>query len=187
MNIEATIDLMLELDRLEALPRSGFLLRGVRNPESVAAHVYGTTLWAMLIADAIEGADALKAMRMALLHELGESKLTDVPIRGAKYLPKGAKEAGELSITEELLEPLAEQGTAYLGLYREYLAGESLEARIVAVADKVHMMMKVLSYERSGQRGLDEFWEVKKNFEEHGLPFIDDLFAELRARRPAGF
>jgi putative hydrolase of HD superfamily len=74
---------------LKRLPRTGWLLAGIRQPESVADHAYATTLLAMLLADAInadyaiagleEPLDVARVLRIALLHDLAESQLTDLP------------------------------------------------------------------------------------------------------------
>jgi len=183
MKIKETLDFLLEADRLEAFPRMGYLMRGVPRPESVAAHVHGTIWVAMMLADAIPGANVERTMRLALLHDLGEVRLTDIPYRGGLHFPPGVKDAAELSVADALLSKLGAAGQRYLDLFREYQAGESLEARIVLAADKLQMILKVVRYEQAGQRGLDDFWNTPENFRDHGLPLVADLFAELVARR----
>jgi len=183
VSLTKVLELAMQLDRLESLPRMGWLMRGVRQPESVAAHVFGVACWAMLLADRLDGIDVLKVLRMALLHELGEIKLTDIPRIAESYLPAGAKDAAERRIAAELLAPLGEQGEAYLALFAEYQAGQSLEARLVRGADKLQMMGKTLCYEQDGYRRLAEFWRFPPNFADHEIPEVRTLFAELRARR----
>lgn len=182
MALTEILDLALEIDRLEALPRMGWLMRGVRQPESVAAHAYGVACWAMLLADRLGGVETLKVLRMALLHELGEIKLTDIPKVGEQYLPAGAKEEAERRIAAELLAPLADWGEEYAALFAEYQAGQSPEARLVRAADKLQMMAKALRYEQSGYREIEEFWAFPGNFADQNLPEVRALFAELRAR-----
>ena len=46
------ITFLAELMRLKSTPRIGWLLRGVRDVESVAAHSFGVAVIAMLLADA---------------------------------------------------------------------------------------------------------------------------------------
>jgi 5'-deoxynucleotidase YfbR-like HD superfamily hydrolase len=184
MDAKAIVDLAWEVDRLESIPRMGWQMRGIPRPESVAAHVQGVTFWAMLLADEIEGADPLKAMRMATLHELGELKLGDIPKIAEKYLPAGAKDAAEEKITEEFLALLGAKGAPLMELFREFQQGESLEARIVTAADKLQMMLKVLRYETDGFRGILGFWDYEPNFRDMGLPEARVLFEEIRGRRP---
>jgi putative hydrolase of HD superfamily len=183
MKVKETVDFLFEVDRLEAYPRMGYLMRGVPRPESVAAHVFGAVWWAMLLADAIPDADADRTMRLALLHDLGEVRMTDIPYRGGLHFPAGVKEAAERSVADALLAKLGDKGQTYVELFREYQEGTSLEARIVHVADKLQMIAKVARYEQAGQRGLDDFWNTPENFRDHGLPLAAELFAELISRR----
>ncbi len=48
METNATIAFLTELIRLKALPRTGWLLRGVRDVESIADHTFGVAWVAML-------------------------------------------------------------------------------------------------------------------------------------------
>lgn len=185
MKVREIVDLLLEVDRLEAYPRMGYLMRSVAAPESVAAHSYGMTMWAMLLVDHFPEADAEKTLRMALLHELGEVKLGDIPKRGENFLPAGAKDEAESKIAACLLAPLEELGERYRQLFEEFIAGETLEARLVKAADKLQMMAKVLRYERAGNRDMAEFWNYPPNFVEQDLDLVRALFTELRRRRPA--
>jgi putative hydrolase of HD superfamily len=178
------VELALQVDRLEALPRLGWAMRGVARPESVAAHVFGTAFWAMLLAELFPQADALKILRMALLHELGETKLGDIPKIAEAYLPANAKDAAERAVAVELLACRDAAGERQLALFDEFQQGETLEARLVRAADKLQMMAKALRYELDGQRGVRGFWRYAPNFPDYGMPEIRALFDELRSRRP---
>src|ERR1041384_1098188 len=69
------LSVLLELQRLKRLDRTGWVLRGLPpGAESVAAHSYGVALTAMLLADecaarGVEG-DVGRLLRIALLHDL---------------------------------------------------------------------------------------------------------------------
>jgi len=184
VDIPAIVDLALQVDRLEALPRIGYVMRGVGRPESVAAHVYGVVFWTMILADHVAGVDANKAMRMAILHELGEVKLGDVPKIAEAYLPPGAKDSAEGKIVAELVAQLGATGKNYLELFHDFQQLRSLEARVVAAADKLQMMLKVLRYEMDGHRGVAGFWNFEPNFRDQDLPQVRALFSEIRRRRP---
>ncbi len=179
--VERIIDLILELDVLEKLPRMGFLLQGVTDPESVAAHCFGVALTAMLMADAMEEeVDAERVLRMALLHEVSEAKVTDLPYRALRYIDPQTKSRAERAVVHDLLGPMNE---AYASLWEEFEAAETLEARIVRAADKVQMMAKVLRYEREGRGNLADFWvNVEFNENDWGIPLARALFEEIRRR-----
>jgi len=179
--VERIVDLILELDVLEKLPRMGFLLQGVTDPESVAAHCFGVALTAMLMADAMEGpVDAERVVRMALLHEVSEAKVTDLPYRTLRYIDARTKSAAERAVAHDLLEPI---GEAYTSLWEEFEAAETLEARIVRAADKIQMMAKVLRYEQEGRGNLADFWvNVEFNENDWDIPLAQGLFEEIRCR-----
>jgi len=175
------LDLILELDVLERLPRMGFLMIGVVDPESVAAHCFGVALTAVLMADAMqEPVDVERVVRMALLHEVGEARITDLPYRTLCYIDPQTKSKAEKAAAHDLLGPISKE---YAALWEEFEAAETLEARIVRAADKVQMMAKVLRYEQEGRGNLADFWRnVEFNENDRDVPLARELFKEIRRR-----
>lgn len=172
------VDTLISLDPLADLPRTGWLLRGVRPCESIADHSYGVALTVMLLVDALreEGltVDGEKALRMALVHDAPEAKTGDVPMPQKTERMDAALEELEDGISARILpEP---QRAAW----REAEDGVSLEARIVKAADKVQMMTKALIYERQQRGDLHEFWKNDKNFRDGELAVAKECFALLR-------
>jgi len=179
--VERIVDLILELDVLERMPRMGFLLGGITHPESVAAHCYAVALTAMLMADAMpEPVDAQRVLRMALLHEVSEARITDLPYEALEYIHAQTKSAAERAAAQDLLGPV---DRAYASLWEEFEAAETLEARIVRAADKIQMMAKVLQYERERRGNLADFWgNVEYNENCWGVALARKLFEEIRRR-----
>ena len=91
---------------------------------------------------------------LALLHDAGEALLGDLPHPAQALLPPGAKAAAELRAAEQLLAPLSSLAHARAA---EALAGETREARFVALCDRLQLGVQLLAYVRAGQRGLEEF------------------------------
>ena len=137
-------------------------------------------IWAL--APGVPGIDLGRALELALVHDLPEIRIGDLPRTAGRYLPEGAKATAEISALTELLAPLGERGPALLA---EFEAGETAEARLVRACDKLQLMIKVFVYERWGATGLAEFWDNECNFPEPGLTAVDELLAELRRRRAA--
>jgi putative hydrolase of HD superfamily len=183
--VERIIDLILQLDVLESLPRMGFLMEGVTSPESVAAHCFGVALTAMLMADAMpEAVDAERVMRMALLHEASEASITDLPYGALRYISPVVKSQAETAAAQDLLDPL---DRGYVALWKEFEAAETLEARLVRAADKVQMMVKVLRYERESRGNLTDFWRnTEHNEDDRGISLARELFKEIRRRKESG-
>ncbi len=163
--------LALLLDRandLKRLPRMGWLLAGVAPAESVADHSYGVAFLSLLLADFVNEAWAAeglagplsveRTLRLALLHDLAESLLTDLPKRSSALIGSGAKHAAEEEAMTSLLSSLP-GGDSHLALWQEYDAASTPEARLVKDADKLEMVHQALCYEQRGQANLDEFWQ----------------------------
>lgn len=185
---DTLLDLCLELQILDRVPRSGYVLRGVDHPESVTEHSWHVLFLVWVLGSRIEGLDVRRAVEIALVHDLAELRIGDLPRVASRYFPSGAKAAAELAAMTEILAPLPD---AALGLYREYQDAASPEARLVKACDKLQLMLKVAVYERWGTGALSEFWENPENFPDGGFPVVKELFEALRARRneeqiPAG-
>jgi putative hydrolase of HD superfamily len=176
------LDLLLEAQTLDRIPRSGFLMRGVTDPESVAEHTWHVILLVWTLGPRIEGIDVHRAMEIALLHDLAELRVGDLPRTAARYFPAGAKNSAESAAMADVLAPVADRA---LPLYEEYQQGKTAEARFVKACDKLQLMVKVAVYERWGNAALAEFWDNPDNFPDMGFPAVRELFEELRDRRNA--
>jgi len=171
---DAIVDIVQALDPLSDLPRTGWLLRGVRPCESIAEHSYATAVVAMLLVDALRERgrqiDGERVLRMALLHDAAEAKTGDVPMPSKTPEIEEALHRAEEAIVGRLLRP------DDLPLWKEAERGESLEARIVKAADKIQMMVKVLTYERQRRGDLREFWLNPRNFDDRGIDVAGEVF-----------
>ena len=157
------ISFLAELMRLKAVPRMGWLLRGVRDVESVADHSFGVAFTAMLLADQAQRQglepNVEKILRMALLHDLTEARTGDLPNTVKRYFDKGTLHAADERAADEMLSALGAIGEEYLLLWQEYEQRESLEARIVKAADKLDLLLQAREYEKGGAQNLHEFWQ----------------------------
>ncbi|MGH9361168.1 MAG: HD domain-containing protein [Thermoanaerobaculia bacterium] len=174
------LDLFLELQLLDRIPRAGYVLRGVANPESVTEHSWHVLFLVWALAAEIPEVDRERAVEIALVHDLAELRIGDLPRTAARYFPEGAKQAAETAAIDEVLAPLPERARA---VYREYLEGTTPEARLVKACDKLQLMVKVAVYERWGTGALAEFWDNPDNFPDGGFEPVRELFEELRRRR----
>ena len=131
------------------------MLAGVQRPESVAAHALGSALVALAVGPAVDPPlDVDRVASLCALHDAPEAWLGDVPRRGAEHLPDGAKHAAEDGIADRLLgalSPLARERFA------EFQAGDTREARLAWLCDKLHLGLRLLGYVRAGVRGLESF------------------------------
>ena len=165
---------LTELQRLKRLDRTGWVLRGLPNgTESVAAHSFGVSVTAMLLADKLNAqgvaVNVEKVLRIGLLHDWAEVRVGDMPRTAILYFGSEVRKQAETTAFSDIVKGVDEG--LYVGLYNEYERRESLEARLVKAADILDLLIQVLALERAGARGLDEFWEVaeKPEFNLDGL------------------
>lgn len=170
---------------LKRLPRTGWLMLGVAQPESVADHSHAVALLALLLTEQInvdpgkQGLDGPldvgRVLQIAVVHDLAESLVTDLPHRATRLIGKAAKHQAEAAALAEICAgwPNVER---VLSLWTEYAEQTSPEARLVHDADKLELVHQAMTYAATGHRNLGEF------FEGHVFhyPISAHLFAALR-------
>jgi putative hydrolase of HD superfamily len=143
---------------VKEVDRKGWSRRaGISSPESVADHIFATTLAAMVVGDFL-GLDAEKMMRMAILHDVCEVVSGD--IQPGEMEPSRKLEL-EVSALRELLRGLpAPLRESYLKCFDDFNHGTSRESLLVRDLDKLEMAMQASAYEKKGVRRelLEEFW-----------------------------
>src|SRR6266481_4957634 len=158
---------LIELQRLKNLDRTGWTLRGLApGTESVAAHSFGVGVTVMMLADALTAQgvqiDSERVLRMALLHDWAEARIGDMPRTAITYFGADARKSAESAAFADMMRGFND-GDSYQDFYQEYEQRQTLEARLVKAADAIDLLVQTLALERTGARGLDEFWEVARN------------------------
>ncbi len=176
------LDLYNRLLTLKLLPRTGWLQRGLVNVESIAEHTFGVATLALLVGDHIPGLDRGRLLAIAVVHDLAEALIGDLPASARRLFGAAAKQEAEQRAMIELLEGLP-QAEEYLDLWRDYANGSSREARLIKMLDRLEMLTQALAYERAGNRAMDEFWEDHDENWASEFPLVLDLYTNLVAAR----
>ncbi len=137
--------------------RTGWQLREVRDPESVAAHSWGVALLCFAFADRA-GVDPDRAARLAVVHDVAEARTGDVPTRAdpdAETPDPAEKARRERAALDALLAPL-EAGDALREDWEAYEARDDDVARFVKDMDLLDMCLQALKYEREERYDLGE-------------------------------
>ena len=173
---------LIELQRLKGLDRTGWPLRGLSSgTESVAAHSFGVSAAAMLLADKLvaQGVDLdmERVLRMAMIHDWAEARIGDIPRTATEYFGAEARRQAELAAFTDIVQELGRP--MYLDLFEDYEQRRSLEARLVKAADVIDLLVQVLVLEKAGYRGLNEFWEVAENVDFRLEGTVKETVAEV--------
>lgn len=140
-----------QMQHLKHLYRQGWLKAGVPRErcETVADHIFGVAMlcWLLVEAGHAPQVDPNRALRMALIHELGEIYTGD--LTPSDDVPPEEKHTRERQSLERVLEnlPGAEDIRA---LWEEFEAGNTPEAQLVRQADRLEMALQAVTYVREG-------------------------------------
>ncbi|MCO8244156.1 HD family hydrolase [Haladaptatus sp. AB643] len=168
---------LLEWFDLKDELRTGWVLRNIEAPESVAAHTWGTASLCLLYAGRAD-VDRERAVTMALIHDLGEARTGDIATRaedGREIISAAEKEAAERSAVTDLVSPF-EDGEL-VSLWEEYEARETRTARFVKDMDLVDNCLQALKYESQNR-----YDEAKSNDHFDEFENLDEFFATAAPR-----
>lgn len=165
---EPILSLLIEPQRLKRLDRTGWTLRGLpTGTESVAAHSFGVSVTAMVLADRLRServvVDIEKVLRISLLHDWAETRVGDMPRTATEFFGADIRKRAEKSAFRQIVGEIDSADSLYASLHDDYEDRRSLEAKLVKAADVIDLLVEALALERAGARGLGEFWEVTAN------------------------
>jgi len=138
-DLDGVLTFLRAAERLKNVTRSAWTSEG--RPESVAEHTWRLCLMALVLADRFPAVDAARLMQICLIHDLGEAIHGDIP--AVDQHPGAAKAAQERADLLQLLEPLSPAVRGYItGLWDEYEAAETPEARLAKALDKLETILQ---------------------------------------------
>jgi len=151
----SSIDALLDAYALKDERRTGWRLRGVDDPESVAAHAWGVAYLVLALGDRfrgdLPGVDLDRALRLAVVHDVAEAETGDVATRAdstADPVDPAAKEAAEREAMADLAGPLPDR---VRDAWEAYEARESPEAILVKECDLLDVCLQAVIYERDAR------------------------------------
>ena len=134
------LEFLRAAEALKTATRSGWTSAGER--ESVAEHTWRLCLMALALHQAFPDVDFARLVKICIIHDLGEAIGGDVPAPEQALRP-GGKAADERRDLLRLLEPLpAALRDEITGLWDEYEAAQSPEARLAKGLDKLETILQ---------------------------------------------
>lgn len=195
------IKFILEVGKLKSMPRKGWVLRGVKNPESIATHSFVSALMSWLFSTR-RRFDQEAIIVMLLVHDLfavrtGDATPYDHVLRREPNITKliktspwvGSKGEKEL-VAKRKLEHEARELDRLLKLlprdirhelkffWLEYKTGTSREGRYARQVDRVETLLQALEYQKKDKNiSIISFWlELKELLDD---PILSDLVEEI--------
>lgn len=163
------ISFVFETGVLKRAKRTGWWFAGIGDPESIAEHSFRTAIIGTVLA-AMEGADPARVALLCLLHDTQETRTTDIPHIGRRYLTTVENET--VTADQVAAAPDAVQRTI-LDVIREYEARQTPEAIVARDADKLECLVQAVEYRHQGntsmQRWIDSSLAALKTESAHRL------------------
>uniref|UniRef100_A0A336LMJ8 5'-deoxynucleotidase HDDC2 n=1 Tax=Culicoides sonorensis TaxID=179676 RepID=A0A336LMJ8_CULSO len=166
--------------KLKHIKRTGWMLRDVKDCESIAGHMYRMSMMTFLLPENT-GLDRIKCMEIALVHDLAEASVGDItPYCGISREEKLRREFDAMKDISKLAHASSDK---LMTLFEEYEKGETAEAKFVKDLDRLDLIMQAFEYEKRDENPerLQEFFDNTEGKFQH--PFIKKIVDEIYAQR----
>ena len=135
-DIKKVADFLFEVGMLAKTPRSGFFFLG-SGEQSVAEHINRASYIGFVLASMDKHADMSKVLKMCLLHDLAEARVSDLNYVHQKYA-----ETKEEKAVEDLAASVP-FGEDIKNIISEYEKRESKEAKFAKDADNLEFLLSL--------------------------------------------
>ncbi|XP_016121352.1 HD domain-containing protein 2-like, partial [Sinocyclocheilus grahami] len=138
------LQFMKLVGQLKRVPRTGWVYRNIKHPESVSDHMYRMSMMALTIKDITVSKE--RCMKLALVHDLAECIVGDIaPADNVSKAEKHRREKEAMvHITGLLDDGLRKE---IYSLWEEYETQSSPEAKLVKELDQLEMILQAHEYE----------------------------------------
>lgn len=170
---------MFEIGALRLIPRQWHRFH-TPDFQNLTEHHYRVTWLALIIASREKKGDTEKIMKMALVHDVAESRTGDVDYLARQYVERNEEKAIADILEDTSLEK------EFLELIREYETRESIESKIVKDADNLDVDLDLREQAANGNQ-LERLWkEMRDHVGENKLytPTARKLQKEIRQSDP---
>lgn len=181
-SLHADINFLYEIGNIRLIARMGTRFLGAFKAD-LADHHFRVFWIAMVIAAREGDADTGKIAKLALLHDIAESRTGDVDYLARQYVIRNE----ELAIQDMLAGTALE--SEFYELWKEYEERRTLEARIVKDADNLDVDFE-LAERRAEGHGLPGEWD-KELPSARGSQFFtqaaQQIYDELKTASPSSW
>lgn len=196
------LNFFIEVGKLKKMPRRGWVLRNIKDPESIAEHTFRVALMAWILGKKKHNLNIEKIIKMALIHDICEVYAGDTTPYDS-IIPKSKKKLAELmkvwprfspaekerlskkkfnkekKALERLLKNLpAAVGAEIKNLWLDYERGSTIEGRFFKQADRLENFLQSLEYWKKYKNPPQKPWwdQARELFDDPILlEFIDTM------------
>lgn len=159
------LDFYEYLDKLKRTKREGWVRAGIPDSENVSDHTFSTSVLSMVLAEKLK-VNREKFIKMALIHDLGESIIGDVlwytKDKGIDKAKLDKKEKDEGEAMRKILKTLGNK--EYLELWNEMEEKKTKEAKLHKEIDRLDMAFQAFFNEKRTGISLDGFFDFVEIF-----------------------
>jgi putative hydrolase of HD superfamily len=180
--MKSILNFLIEIGKLKKMPRRGWVLREIKNPETIAAHSFRMSIMAWLLGKQRK-LNVSKIIKISLIHDICEVYAGDTtpyhPFLSknkkewkkiTQKWPRFSKEEKEKNFFEKhkrertALKRLIIKLTPKIrkeieGLWLDYEKGLTPEGRFVRQVDRVENLLQALEYhKKEGHFAIDPWW-----------------------------
>lgn len=173
-------------NKLYLVSRTGWVNRGVKNPESVGEHCDSLVALVDAFCDNLTIQDPEKLKDMLKIHDLaeiivGDQVVADIKNNELYHKTKEVKKMNEEKAMQEIVEKLGSEGSIILEYWKEFEDNKTYDANIGHQLDQYQAIQKAFEYEQLGEsvRTIDfiEYVESKKYISH---PFLVSKVLEIK-------
>lgn len=175
------LEILQQVNQAKDLKRSGWVRENIPDPESVAEHIFGTAFLALVLGPKL-GVDETKLVKMAIIHDVAETKIGDVVWDRGKIKLHEVKNQKDRDELEAIKDIFAEESDEYIELFVEMQKLETAEAKIFKQLDRLEMAVQALHYEHKFQKDLTEFFDSVDSYLTH--PVLVEIHNQIKTNRP---
>jgi putative hydrolase of HD superfamily len=207
--MDKLINFFHQIGKLKGKPRQGWVLRGLKGSESIAEHIFRTTLMSWILGSE-KKLNTERLLKMAIIHDICEIYAGDSVPYDVKKLPKSKKarleffksiprlsraekekmarvkykkERKALDILTKDLSP--KLGSEIINLWLDFEKGLSPEGRFFKQADRLETLMQALEYRKKYKNFPYHTFllRTKESFDDpYVLEFVDHLVKEFQKK-----
>lgn len=200
------LEFFIDIGKLKKIPRTGWVLIGIKNPESIAEHIFHEAIMVWILAkEKNSNLDINRIIKIALVHDICELYAGDITPYD-EILPKNKKEWPELfdkwpraskkvkirnflkkhkkerkgldKIISNLPSSLKNE---ILNYWLDYELGLTKEGRFAKQVGKLNTLLQALEYGKETKRRVYKAWWVGTK-ERVDDPYLIDLIKALEKK-----